>query len=103
MSNILEKAQERVYGEQEEVYGHPIVNMKRIAALWSPILDVEVTPEQAALCMIATKIARQLNSHHRDNLVDIAGYASVIDRMSEDAPQRTEPTATTGTARRGAV
>jgi len=83
MPNILEEAQEQVYGEKEERYGHPLENMAKIAELWKNILEIDITPEQVALCFIAAKIAREINTHSRNNLVDIAGYAAVLERISE--------------------
>ena len=82
-TNILEEAQEQVYGEKEKRYGHPLTNMHRIAKLWSDILGTCITPKQVALCFIASKIARELNAHSRNNLVDIAGYAAVLERLDE--------------------
>lgn len=83
MSNILEEAQEQVFGKQEKKYGHPAVNMVRIARLWSAILEINITPKQVGLMFVASKIAREMNAHSKDNLVDIAGYAAVIERLEE--------------------
>ena len=83
MSNILDEAIEQVYAEKEKRYGHPAINMGRIASMWSAILEMDVSPKQVALCFIASKIAREMNAHSRNNLVDIAGYAEVINRLEE--------------------
>jgi hypothetical protein len=53
-------------------------NHIRIARLWSVLLDTEVTPEQVALCMIAVKQARLMETpDHDDSWQDILGYALV--------------------------
>ena len=80
---ILEEAQEAAYGDRHENYGHPIDNFQRIAALWEVILGTKVSPKNAALCMCAVKISRELHTSKRDNLVDLAGYADVVARIQE--------------------
>lgn len=80
--SVLEEAQELVYGVRQQDYGHPAVNWSRTATLFSAILGVTVTAEQAALCMIAVKLARQVHKPSRDNLVDIAGYAGVVELIA---------------------
>ena len=79
--NLLKRASAAVYGERQSSYGPAKENHERIAALWSVILGVEVTWQQAIQCMIAVKLARLINSpDHGDSYVDIAGYAAVWDK-----------------------
>lgn len=80
---ILEEAQNAAYGDRHENYGHPIDNHRRIAGMWSVILGTKVTPVQAALCMCAVKISRELHTPKRDNMVDLAGYADCVARIQE--------------------
>lgn len=83
--NILAEADRLTgaHGDRPDDYGHPSENLQLTADLWSPILGVEVTAEQVALCMIQLKIARELHKPGRDNLVDIAGWARTIERLDE--------------------
>ena len=102
MSSILEDAQIRVYKQNEDVYGHPKINFERTAALWNAYLGTSLTAEEVGFCMILFKIARDMNRHKRDNLVDIAGYAAAIDRVyATQTTISTEPTS--GTTGSGAV
>lgn len=78
---ILEQAQRLVYGPREKAYGHPADDYGRVAKLWSVILETEVTPAQAALCMVAVKLAREVHEPAEDNRVDGAGYFAVVDRI----------------------
>jgi len=73
-----------VTGPRQAAYAHPQVNFSRIAALWSPILGVEVTPEQVGLCMVQVKIARQLHAHSRDSVVDAVGYLLCTEACREE-------------------
>ena len=81
---IATEAVSLVTGPRQAKYAHPRVNFARIAALWSPILGITVTPEQVALCSVQIKIAREIHSHQRDNLVDAVGYLLTLDACMED-------------------
>lgn len=66
-------------------YGDPSASFARVAALWTPILEptCAITPAKVALCMIALKVARLIESPtHRDSWDDVAGYADCGDRVS---------------------
>jgi uncharacterized protein DUF6378 len=93
---VLEEASRLVSTDRGTAYGHPADDFARAARIWSVILGVEVTAVQVGLCQIGTKLAREVNSRRRDNLVDVAGYARcvelVYERQSEAAatvPPRT--------------
>ena len=65
-----------VVKERGENYGPPSKNHERTAAMWSVLFGVEVTPRQVCLANILQKISRDVQTPLRDNLIDIAGYAS---------------------------
>lgn len=88
--SILQEADKIIHGQRREDYGGPLESFTRIAALWSPILGVEVSPDQVALCMIGLKIARAMNGMQRDSLVDIAGYAGCIELMQDERASRSD-------------
>lgn len=80
--SILTEAEALINGARQEQYNHPFDNFSQTAELWSPILGVDVTPEQVALCMIQVKISRLCHSPtHRDSQVDIAGYAGTYEKV----------------------
>ena len=85
---ILQEADRLVSTDRQADYGHPLDNFQQIAALWSPILGIEVTPEQAALCMVGVKISRECHSPKRDNRVDGAGYFKVLDLIVDERERR---------------
>ena len=65
-------------GDRHDDYGAVADNWRRIAAMWTAILGVDVTPEQTGLCMIAVKLSRLVNTpDHHDSWVDVAGYAAL--------------------------
>ena len=54
-----------------------------IAARWSLVLGITVTPAQVALCLIDLKLARLTRDpSHLDSIVDVAGYAACLREVS---------------------
>lgn len=79
---VLDEATQLTDRTRKDVYAHPSINFERIARMWSVILGVEVTAEQHALCMIAVKLSRLVETPgHRDSLIDLAGYARTIELL----------------------
>jgi hypothetical protein len=99
--NILEEAEETIYGDREKTYGHPARNLNTIAGLWTVYLvnkeiggddPTIITANDVCMMMILLKVSRQANFYKRDNLVDIAGYAALADRLeNEEKPKCISP------------
>lgn len=85
---LLEEATKIVDGERNQAYGNPEDNFSNIAKLWNVYLEARgvvgslrgepiLCTSDVAHLMILMKMARlSTNLHHRDSLVDIAGYAA---------------------------
>lgn len=70
-----------------ERYGHPSTNFARIADLWGPILNVDVSPQQVGLCLIALKLARLIQTpDDEDSIHDLAGYAATLEMLAGREP-----------------
>ena len=68
-----------VIDNRERIYGPPEASFAHVAARWSLVLGVAVTPAQVALCLIDLKLARLTRDpSHLDSIVDIAGYAACL-------------------------
>jgi hypothetical protein len=80
---ILDEAAQLVNGDRQRDYGHPKDNLARIASLWSGILDRPVTAKEVGLCMVALKLAREVATPKRDNIVDAAGYLRMLEAAGE--------------------
>ena len=64
---------------RDRVYGPPAESFEAIAARWTLVLGVPVTPAQVALCLIDLKLARlSRDPSHLDSIVDVAGYAACL-------------------------
>lgn len=82
-NNILQEAHVLTSGPRRAEYGGVGESFGKIAKLWSVVIGKDVTPMQVVLCMICLKIARQMNGHKRDSLVDIAGYARTGEMLED--------------------
>ena len=86
--NILKEAHAIIYGDREKTYGHPSKNLKTIAVMWNAYLnaksDDEINAKDVAALMMLVKVARFANDPtHRDNLIDVCGYAALVERCDE--------------------
>ena len=88
--SILKEANAIIYGDREKTYGHPSKNLETIAVMWNAYLKAKSTKgnslnaKDVAAMMMLVKVARFANDPtHRDNLVDICGYAALIERCDE--------------------
>ena len=90
-TSVLEEAQNIIYGDREKTYGHPAKNLKTIANMWNAYMNnmddagtYKVTAKDVAAMMMLVKVARFANDpSHRDNLIDVCGYAALIERCDE--------------------
>ena len=91
--NILEEAESIIYGDREQTYGKPGVNLERIAGQWALYLqqkfgaEANLTAEDVCWMMVDLKKCRQMNADKRDNLVDAAGYLALIERAADGSKE----------------
>jgi hypothetical protein len=95
--SILKEANAIIYGDREKTYGHPSRNLETISKMWEAYVCArknpfdELTPKDVAAMMVLVKVARFANDPtHRDNLVDMCGYAALIERCDEQQPKEKE-------------
>lgn len=92
--SILEEAEELTGGDRQEQYGHPIVNFQNIADLWNTFINgkyeswIELTPEDVGFLMVLVKVAREMHTPKRDNLIDGAGYFNTIQMIRNEIKNR---------------
>jgi Domain of unknown function (DUF6378) len=80
-SDLLADARALVDGPRLLDYGSPQRNLRSIGVMWTEMLDVAtpITPRQVALMLAALKLVRAANRTNRDDLLDLAAYASLAD------------------------
>ena len=86
----IDMAKAIIYGDREKTYGHPALNLQRIAALWSTYFQIPITPEQVCWAMVLLKASREMNESKQDNRVDAMGYLALIGRIASFNKQQEE-------------
>lgn len=81
--SILSEAERIVNGDRQADYSDPVANFKHISAIASAISKEKLSPTTCCIVMIAVKLARESYKHKRDNLVDLAGYVEILNRIKE--------------------
>ena len=88
LQNILQEAEQIIYGDREKTYGTPGKNLQAIADFWTVHLrhkynfNGEVTMDDVCQMMILVKQARLINDPtHHDSQVDTAGYIALQERV----------------------
>jgi uncharacterized protein DUF6378 len=84
--NILEKANEIVYSQtenQKRQYGSIQESFSRTAEIATILCGKEITPKDVARIQISLKLSRETNAHKEDNLVDLCGYASILNDLCD--------------------
>ena len=84
--SILTEAKNLIFGDRNDDYGPAKQDFECIAKLWSALVsdqkaNVVFTAEDVARFMICVKLSRDSYSSKRDNAVDIAGYAALLDQV----------------------
>lgn len=83
--SVLDEAKEIIYGDREKTYGHPSKNLKVIAKFWGEYIGTKLDAKDVAVMMILLKVARLRNDiNHKDSIVDICGYAALIERCDDE-------------------
>lgn len=94
--NVFEEADNIIYGDREQTYGHPAKNLEHIAQQWALYLyqkfnvHLDLGAEDVAWMMADLKKCRQLNQHKRDNIVDAIGYIGLVQRIKDHEEQQGE-------------
>lgn len=87
---ILDTTKTVINGKRNDSYGNPENSFTAIADIWnwwinnkyiSRNLPVVLTQEDSTMMMALMKIAREVNQHKKDNLVDLCGYIGLLGDM----------------------
>lgn len=79
--SILSEAEDIVNGSRQSDYGDANESFSRIATIASVMTGKELSPEDCCAVMMAVKLVRESFNHKRDNLVDLCGYAELLNRL----------------------
>lgn len=80
--SILIEAETIVNGKRATDYGNSNENLRDIAEI-ATLLGQPIDGKGVCRVMMAVKLAREKFNHKRDNLVDLCGYAELLNRWEE--------------------
>ena len=81
--SILSEAEEIVNGSRHSDYGYAEESSSRVATIANVMTGKELSPEDCCAVLMAVKLVRESFAHKRDNLVDLCGYAELMNRLKE--------------------
>ena len=81
--SILSEAEEIVNGSRHSDYGDARESFSSVATIASVMTRKELDPEDCCAVLMAVKLVRESFAHRRDNLVDLCGYAELMNRLKE--------------------
>ena len=81
--SILSEAEEIVNGSRHSDYGDAKESFSRVATIASVMTGKELAPEDCCAVLMAVKLVRESFAHKRDNLVDLCGYAELMNQLKE--------------------
>ena len=81
--SILAEAEEIVNGSRHSDYGDARESIGRVATIASVMTGKELAPEDCCAVLMAVKLVRESFAHKRDNLVDLCGYAYIMNEIKE--------------------
>ena len=86
--SILSEAEEIVNGSRHSDYGDAKESFSRIATIASMMTGKELAPEDCCAVLMAVKLVRESFAHKRDNLVDLCGYAHIMNELNENESEK---------------
>ena len=86
--SILSEAEEIVNGSRHSDYGDARESFGRVATIASVMTGKELSPEDCCSVMMAVKLVRESFKHKRDNLVDLCGYAHIMNELNENESEK---------------
>ncbi len=66
-------------GERNADYGDAVESFEIVAKIANAITGLNLTPAQCRKVLLAVKLTRERYNHKRDNLIDLCGYADILE------------------------
>lgn len=79
--SILKQAYKKIHGPRQREYGNPSDNLKRTARIASHLTGKNLDASDVVKVMMAIKLSREAHKHKTDNLVDLCGYADILQQI----------------------
>ena len=92
-AELLDEARQLITGDRHDTYGDALEDFARVVDLFRAMTGHRLTIREALDFMVCVKHARMAHAYHRDNDVDVLGYAALRGRAAaaEAAGQLPDP------------
>jgi hypothetical protein len=81
VKSILTEAESIVNGDRDVQYGDPNEAFKEYSNILDATFGIKLTPAEICKVQIAVKLGRLKYKHKRDSVVDLCGYAEILNRL----------------------
>ena len=81
VKSILTEAENIVNGDRNVQYGNPDEAFKEYSNILEATFGIKLTPAEICKVQIAVKLGRLKYKHKRDSVVDLCGYAEILNRL----------------------
>lgn len=79
--SILNEAEKIVNGDRNEQYGDPLKAFQEYSNILETNFGIKLTPSEICKVQMAIKLGRMKYKHKRDSVVDLCGYAEILNRL----------------------
>jgi hypothetical protein len=83
VKSILTEAENIVNGDRNVQYGNPNEAFKEYSNILETTFGIKLTPTEICKVQIAIKLGRLKYKHKRDSVVDLCGYAEILNRLED--------------------
>ena len=81
VKSILTEAESIVNGDRNVQYGNPKEAFKEYSNILEATFGIKLTPAEICKVQIAIKLGRLKYKYKRDSVVDLCGYAEILNRL----------------------
>jgi len=81
--SILQEAERITTNSRQEQYGNVEQSFSTYKGILKSTFNIELTEVEIVKVLMAIKLGREQYQHKRDNLVDLCGYAKLLQQLEE--------------------
>ena len=81
--SILLQADKIVNGDRNEQYGDPNIAFEEYRTILKATFGIDLTSAQICKVLMAIKLGRMKYKYKEDSLVDLCGYAEILNRLEK--------------------
>tara|TARA_Y100000385_G_C12807039_1_gene514415 strand:- start:197 stop:670 length:474 start_codon:yes stop_codon:yes gene_type:complete len=81
--SILLEAENIVNGDRDEQYSDPNIAFTEYSEILKATFGIDLTPSEICKVQMAIKLGRIKYKYKRDSIVDLCGYAEILNRLEK--------------------